>query len=120
MRFHAEACAVESWPHDNIRDGATAFRFAFEQSACDVDPASREEFLFGLHIERGKCELPSGAGASDDFAREHEWAAEESSRVRDIAGGNFAANHGAGDNFPIVSDWRNHLHRKAVACAQFP
>ncbi len=63
-------------------------------------------------------EAAAGAGAGDDFTGEREGTAEEPRGVGDVAGGDFAADHGARDDFSLVGDGRNNLHGEAVARAE--
>src|SRR5712692_6285408 len=116
--FDTEGGAVEGGAEADVGDRAAAAGFPFEQGARDVDAAGGQKLLLGLEIQGGEGEAAAGAGAADDFAGEGEGAAEEPRGVSDVAGGDFAADHSAGNNFSLVGDWRNDLHREAVARAQ--
>src|ERR1043166_2350688 len=52
-------------------------------------------------------------------AGENEGAPEETSSLGDFAGGNFAANDGAGDDFPVSGDRRNGDDFESVSAAEF-
>src|SRR5467141_226540 len=105
--FDAEGSAVEGGAHADVGDGAAAPGFAFEQGARDVHTAGGQELLFRLQVQRGESEAAASAGAGNNFAGEGEGAAEKTRGVCDIAGGDFAANGGAGDDFAIECDGRN-------------
>src|SRR5712692_6809113 len=116
--FDTEGGAVEGGADTDVGDRAATLGFALEESSCHIDAAGGQKLLLGLQVEGGEGEAAAGAGADDDFTGEREGTAEEPRGVGDVAGCDFAADHGAGDDFSLVGDWRNDLHREAVARAQ--
>src|SRR5579864_8299882 len=94
----AEGRTVESGANADVGDRAAALRFAGEKGAGDVDAASGQKLLVGLEVEGREGKAAAGAGAGNNFAGERKRAAEEARGVGEVAGGNFAANHGAGDD----------------------
>ena len=51
MRFDAEGGAVERRPNADVGDRTARAGLAFKERACDVDPASGQEFLLGGEIQ---------------------------------------------------------------------
>src|SRR5260370_41384245 len=118
MSLDAESRTVEGGADADVGDRAATLVFAFEESSRHIDAARGQKLLLGLEIQGGEREAAAGAGASDDFAREGEGTAEEPRGVSDVASGDFAADHSAGDDFSLVGDGRNNLHGEAVARAE--
>src|SRR6266849_2228599 len=118
MRFNAERGTVERWAHADICDRAVAARLAFEERACDVDAASRKQFLLRGKIQRGEGEASSCPRAADHFARESEGAAQKTRGVGHVAFGNFPANDGAGNDFSVIDHRGNNHDVESMFCTK--
>src|SRR5260370_18962733 len=116
--FDTEGGAVEGGADTDVGDRAATLGFALEESSCHIDAAGGQKLLLGLVVEGGEGEAAAGGGADDDFTGEREGTAEEPRGVGDVAGGDFAADHGARDDFFVAGQRWNDLDREAVERAQ--
>src|SRR6202023_1313299 len=74
-------------------------------------------FRFQVQCGEGKAAARPGAGY--DFAGQDERPAEETCGVGDIAGGDFAADYGAGDNFFLERYGRDYFDGEPMMRAEF-
>ena len=119
MRLYAKRCAIESWAHADVGDGAAALCFAVEQRARDVDAAGREKFLFRHKIESGNGKTVTHARARNNFTGENKRPSEQAAGMGYFAIGYFAPDHGAADNFAMIDNRRDDNYFETMTRAEF-
>ena len=118
VSLDADGGAVKGGSNANVCDGAAGARFAFEESASDVDAAGRKEFLLGGEIECGESEAAAGASAGHNFSREDKRTAEQAGGTCNFACCDFATDQRAGDGLAVVDDLRNDNDVEAALRAE--
>src|SRR5229473_6032603 len=95
-----------------------AARLAFKTRARDIDAPGGKEFLLHREVQSGESEAAARACAGDHFTGESKGSAEKARGMRNVAGGDFPANDGAGDYLSAINHRRNDNDLELVFCTQ--